>query len=172
MVRALFMVFTLERVMRTVLVVLQNAYDKGSLSDGWSYKAWRDEFWRSRSGVRLRPILASSALLVRVCNTTPKIGTGPDSRLPADRRHLSRVLRRVRPDYVVACGAQAKKSLATAWRGNLVCIPHPAFRLLTNALVQDVARFLCTHSFRPLTRVEFVQKRGRHEIVEGVGDAA
>jgi hypothetical protein len=39
-----------------VLVVLQNAYDKGSLRDGYQYHRWLREFQSSRTGVRLNVV--------------------------------------------------------------------------------------------------------------------
>ena len=39
------------------LVVLQNAYKKGSLKEGWSEEKWLKELYTSRTGKRLKVIL-------------------------------------------------------------------------------------------------------------------
>ena len=90
-----------------VLVVLQNAYNKGILSGGsrYSFRRWFSEFEQSRSGARLAQMFGWENLRrLHYTNTTPLIGVGPDSQLKVDIAHLHRSLLRIKPRLVVACG--------------------------------------------------------------------
>lgn len=91
-----------------VLVVLQNAYQRGRL----------------RSGA-----------VVRFANASPTMGQTVDSKTAPCARHLRRRLRDARPDVVLACGRVAEDAVRSMWHGPLVAVPHPAHRLLTNDLL-------------------------------------
>jgi len=124
-----------------VLVCLQNVYDKGLLETGWHPTRWRQEFKTSRTGHRLSLMLPDD-IKVHFCNVAPGIGEGPSSLLIPSQRHLKRVLNRTQPDYVVACGRIAEEALLAAWDGNLLVIPHPASRVLTNSLLRKAKEIL------------------------------
>ncbi len=114
--------------MTTVLVVLQNAYDKGSLAEGWSPARWRKEYESSRSGRRLQLALPSD-WNVRYTNTTPVLGNGPDSRLEPDLGHLRRRVRKLSPDIVLACGKPAEAATLKVWPGALVAMAADGWEL-------------------------------------------
>ncbi len=125
-----------------ILVLLQNAYDKGSLAQGWSPARWRCEFESSRTGVRLRVAVPMERFEVRYANSGNGIGQGPDAKIPVNCAHVCRALKRVKPAIVLACGEQASRCAQIWHHGPLVCIPHPAFRLLTNTLLETCNRAL------------------------------
>lgn len=163
---------------RRVLVVLQNAYDKGSLGGGWSRARWVKEFSTSRSGCRLSVMLGDNLKWCRYANTTPAVGRGPDSVLPPSPAHIRRVLKRVEPLVVVACGRQAEAVCSAEWPGDLLVIPHPTFRVLTDALLAEAGRLLnwrmCWHTQPgivvervvrgPVCRLLVRQDRGGHTV--------
>ena len=93
-----------------VLVVLQNAYDKGRLRDGYQYHKWLREFQSSRTGVRLN-IVTEDLTNVHYTNASPKIGCGPGSILAACKAHLRRAIKRVSPQIILACGAVAERAV-------------------------------------------------------------
>jgi hypothetical protein len=126
---------------QSVLVILQNAYDKGSLAQGYSYARWLKEMETSRVGQRLAQVF-QDVRAARYVNTTPLLGCGPDAKLPVCPAHLRRAFNRVRPQIVLACGAEAEKAALELWRGDIVSIPHPAHRLLTNELLADAAQII------------------------------
>jgi hypothetical protein len=123
-----------EENAKQILVMLQNAYDRGSLSKGYNYRRWVRELAATRAGQRLEHIFYPLTE-VRIANTTPCLGRGADSKLPACPKHVRRILRRVGPRIVLACGKQAEEICLKLWPGDLMCIPHPSFRLLTNDLL-------------------------------------
>lgn len=90
-------------------------------------------------------------------NTTPKVGEGPSSKLPPEPAHVKNLLQEVNPGVVVAVGLQAEGVLRELWAGDLLCLPHPANRVLTNALL-DRARELLERPFRG--RLALRQLRG------------
>jgi hypothetical protein len=119
-----------------ILVVLQNPYAKGSLSQGWNPSRWRKEFESSRSGQRLRDAFPYYCDLFYT-NANPKLGDSPDSKLEADPKHLKRSVRRTNPDLIITCGKVAEAAILNIWDGPLIAIPHPAHRLLTNRLLDE-----------------------------------
>jgi hypothetical protein len=124
-----------------VLVVLQNAYDKGKLRDGYQYYRWLQEFHSSRTGVRLNVVTEDLANL-HYTNASPKIGCGPKSILPACKTHLRRAIKRVSPRIVLSCGAIAEQAVIEIWTGDLIVMPHLACRMLTNNLLKQVRQLL------------------------------
>lgn len=164
-----------------VLVILQNAYNKGTLSSGsrYSFRHWFREFEQSRSGVRLAEMFGRETLRrLHYTNTTSIIGVGPDSQLKVDIAHLRRSLLRVQPRLVVACGKQAEQACLNLAVQDLFCIPHPAHRLLTNKLLEEAGNavkwrliFLETPTItglpsldwlrEPCVRVAFRQRRNK-----------
>jgi hypothetical protein len=144
--------------MTRLLVLLQNAYNRGALRDGWCAVTWRRELLASRTGVRLRQAIPTGpAWYVRYANACPGLGDGPDSKLQPCRRHLKRVMRRWPPHVVLACGETAMAAAQAAWGGPTVFIPHPAYRLLTNDLLAR-ARGILEEDLP--CRVRLVQMKG------------
>lgn len=120
-----------EAVMRGTCVFLQNAWSPVYAGQHWPRQSWLRALERSRSGQRLRLLIDN---LAEVWNTTAEVADHPDGCLPANDRHVRKVLRDVDPAIVVACGRQAEEVLRRLWLGPLLVVPHPAARLLTNEL--------------------------------------
>jgi hypothetical protein len=171
--------------MTKLLVVLQNAYDKGSLADRWNYAAWKREFESSRTGTRLLYALpdmgTSPSWRVHYANAAPGVGRGSRSCLRPSRVHLRRAVKRVEPDVVLACGRLAEETALAAWEGSLLAIPHPAYMCLTNELLdrcRDVltawgdgnpARFAgVLHT--PFSRLALRQRQGHVELLKLSGN--
>lgn len=134
-----------------LLVVLQNAYDRGGLAGGWHPGRWRAEFEKSHTGKRIRHVLPAAAAGWRIhfANACPGIGEGASSKLVPCRRHLLRAIRRVRPDAVLACGAVAESLALAAWDGPLFAVPHPASRVVTHKLMARCRRSLLRWAAAP-----------------------
>jgi len=126
--------------MTQVLVVLQNAYTKGALAEGYHPSTWRRELLCSRSGRRLARALPDVG--VSYTNSSRTLGDGPDSRHAADVGHLRRRIRQVQPDIILACGKVAEAAVAEVWSGSCVVIPHPASRSLTNELLDHASLYI------------------------------
>jgi hypothetical protein len=121
---------------RRLLIVLQNAYDRGGLAMGWSPGRWRKEFLASLTGARLRHALPEGGgWELRFANACPGIGVGSGSRLTPCVRHLRRAIRRVDPDAILACGKVAAAVVPSLWDGPYFAIPHPASRVVTTELL-------------------------------------
>ena len=144
---------------RRILVVLQNAYTKGDLEDGYHPATWRRELLTSRSGRRLERALPPAR--VSYTNSSRVVGDGPESVHEADRAHIRRRLRDVDPDVVLACGKVAETAVTAVWSGAVVVIPHPASRSLTNDLLDQAREHL---ELRRPGRKALRQLRGRVEV--------
>lgn len=122
-----------------MVVFLQNAWSPLYAGATWPRPSWLRALARSRSGQRLRVLIDD----FDACeNTTPAVGASASSVLPPDRAHILEVLERRAPRVVVACGRQAEDALALLWPGALLAVPHPAHRLLTDALYREARRIL------------------------------
>ncbi|MGH9849030.1 MAG: hypothetical protein ACREBD_04155 [Blastocatellia bacterium] len=137
-----------------LVVFLQNAWSEIYAGGTWPRPSWLRALERSRSGQRLKLLVDD----LSVCeNTTPIVGTTPSSVVPPDRDHIHSVLAARKPAVIVACGRQAELALLDIWPGPLLAIPHPAHRLVTNALYQQ-ARSMLT---RLNTRLALRQHNGQ-----------
>lgn len=161
-----------------ILVVLQNAYAKGTLAQGWSKNRWLNEFRTSRAGTRLGVVFEEYLEAVRYTNTTPKLGDTAASKLPAQPSHVRKALRRAEPWIVVACGKQSEEVCSREWAGDLWVLPHPCYRVVTDKLLEEAGRLirwrLYWHSEPgmvqdarlngPVCRIAFRQQRGGFAI--------
>lgn len=129
----------LKSSIKTLLVVLQNPYQKGQLKS-WNPAVWRKEFESSRSGQRLLKFLPTRDWTIKYSNANPKIGASSDSKFDANTTHLSERIQKVSPTAILACGDSAREAVLSIWDGPLFCMPHPAYRVLTNLLVEGVCR--------------------------------
>lgn len=125
--------------MKQRLIFLQNAWSPAYAGRRWPRESWLRALQRSRSGQRLATLVGTNW---EWCdNITPEVGDNPDSVLPADAAHIQSVLSARKPDVVIACGRHAERALLKLWHGPMVCVPHPAHRLLTNlcyAMANDI----------------------------------
>lgn len=146
--------------MRTV-VFLQNAWSPHYAGKVWPRQSWLWALRESRSGQRLRLLIDD----FDVCeNTTPEVGPFPSSICKPDYDHIEDTLNQRLPiDVVFACGEQAGLALDVAWKGHLIVVPHPAFRLLSNELYIVARKFSETLPKYPYKRVQFKQGKGKIE---------
>ncbi len=114
-----------------VQVFLQNAWSPFYAGGTWPRSSWLKALAASRSGQRLRTLTAGVA--VRYDNTTEQVAAVSSGRMPPDLAHVTEMLKR-EPAVVVACGKQAEEVLRKLWAGPLLVVPHPAARVLTDAL--------------------------------------
>jgi hypothetical protein len=95
---------------------------------------WEESMWRGQTGRRLKiAIEGVSPVVVR--NASPKVGSEASSVFPPDFKYVARQLAECQPTAVLACGAQAEFAAVPLWPGPLLCIPHPAYRVLTTELL-------------------------------------
>ncbi len=142
-----------------VVVFLQNAWSPFYAGGEWPRASWLPALQRSRSGQRLRILIADP----ECChNTTPIVGATPSSKVLPDPEHIRRILAERSPSLVVACGKQAESAVSVEWAGDLLVVPHPAARLLTDELYRDARAWIQRGAGG---RVAFRQKRG-HVVVE------
>lgn len=159
----------IEKGKRMILVFLQNAWAKNERSATWmrsSHHVWLTATARSRSGQRLRILLGEECFEtshIVFCNTTPEVGIGPSAKLPPKLEHIQSLLNAHRPDLVVTCGIQAVEAVAPLWGKQLLAVPHPANRVLTNALYMQGRRLI--ESGR-VERTLLVQHKGYVETKE------
>ena len=122
-----------------LLVVLQCPWRKGPLANGWNSRVWVKMLWLSHTGKRLREALPLEFYEVKVCNANPSLADSPDGGFPPDLRHLRRVLGRVQPDVVLACGKVAQGAIAQiAPAITTVEMSHPAHRLLSKQTTAEI----------------------------------
>lgn len=124
-----------------MVVFLQNAWSPVYAGRVWPRPSWIRALIRSRSGQRLRNLIDD----FEVCeNTTPAVGPDANSVMAPDLDHIRAVIARRRPKAIVCCGKQACAAVAKVWDGPLLAVPHPANRVLTNALYLEGRRLLAT----------------------------
>lgn len=138
-----------------VMVFLQNAWSPLYAGREWPRLSWLHALSGSRSGKRLK-MLGLPWDCYR--NTTPIVGARASSVVAPDPAHVATLLETPGLALVVACGKQAEASLIGSWRGPLLAIPHPAARVVTNALYERASALIA----EPLTdRVALRQGRGK-----------
>lgn len=127
-----------------VVAFLQNAWSPVYAGRRWPRDAWLAALHESRSGQRLRTLTAAAGDGVTwwFDNTTEEVGATPSSVCRGDPEHVERVLRRRRPDAVVVLGRQAREIVRGVLRIPLLGAPHPACRVVTNALYEVAGRLV------------------------------
>lgn len=113
------------------IVFLQNAWSPMYAGGIWPRTSWLRALEKSRTGQRLKLMINDFDLCE---NTTPLIGIEPSSQIPADDDHIIRLIVERNPTRIIACGKQAEEALIRLWPLNLLCLPHPAYRVVTNDL--------------------------------------
>lgn len=122
-----------------MIVFLQNAWSPVYAGTVWPRPSWLRALARSRSGRRLRLMIDDFKV---VHNVAPICGKKPSSVTEVNQGHVRRVLEAHKPEVVVACGTHAELACRLWWHGPLLCVPHPAHRVLTNALYAHARRLL------------------------------
>lgn len=143
------------------IIFLQNAWFLPETVDYLKNKSekvfeylWRYALAKSRSGKRLS-LMVGDLSEILIANASPEVGCCSSSRFPADLDHISKTLQKHKPTQVISCGEVASQAVRGLWTGDLLEVPHPASRVLTNEL------YLLAGSFvgRP-GRWRFEQLRG------------
>ena len=148
--------------MKTIVCFLQNAWSPLYAGGTWPRKSWLKALAKSRSGQRLRVFEGAAACTIHYDNTTPIVGGTPNSIVPADEAHIHRVLREVKPHYVVTLGCQAAEAVTEiAGRIPVLQLPHPAYRLVTNELYEQAGSMI-REGIWGIIKLQ----QGRGEIVE------
>lgn len=157
------------------LVFLQNAWFKRRMpwiepewSPEWKY-TWLYALNQCRSGQRLKLLLGDDWYErgdTEVTNSTPEVGYGKSSiKLPADPVWIEREIERVKPTLVVTCGKQALDAVLPLYHGPMVAVPHPACRVMTNALYESAALWIARNP--KLLRMKFSETKDEI-ITEGL----
>lgn len=123
----------------SMVVFLQNAWSPVFAGHKWPRKSWLRALQKSRTGIRLRVMIDDLDLCEE---TTEEVAAEPSGICPPDIAHIQRVLNARQPQIVVACGKQAENIVGQLWRGPLLVVPHPAHRLVTDALFREARRLL------------------------------
>lgn len=140
---------------KKILIVLQNAYDVGRLSEGFNSAAWLSELRGSLSYSKVIRVIPDG-FEVRWTNACRGVGIGVNSRLEAYPQKIRKRAVEHRVDAILACGRVAEQASLEAWDGPLLAIPHPACRVLTNGLL-DVGRAILEAGHG---RIAIRQRRG------------
>lgn len=118
-----------------LLIILQNTYEHLTNSP-----AWKEVFWESYTGKRLREMLPEGIEFV-VTNASKTIGDGPASVCRADGAHITAMIERVQPDRILACGKVAQAALEELGI-DFLAAPHPAWRQLSKEKTAEIRAFL------------------------------
>lgn len=127
--------------MKTLLVVLQNAYiadrevEEGYVPD-FSLRSFRE----SLTGKRLKHAIPEG-VEVQIRNASPLIGRTADSNFPPSVSYVEAQIKRIRPHVILACGKNANEAIDQLEVDcHVVRMPHPAFRQLSNKTLEQVRR--------------------------------
>lgn len=145
--------------MARLVVLLQNAWSTLWTED-WHRPSWLRALRACHTGKRLNRLLGHDWSDIHVDNTTSKVGDDPSSKLPPEPEYVLRMLAEHDPQAVVACGEQARDVAVQLWRGKILAIPHPAYKMLTNKLLDEGNRLLRTMDF---DRLHLKQCKGRFD---------
>jgi hypothetical protein len=152
-------------------VFLQNAWSPRYAGRSWPRRSWLKALARSRSGQRLRSLegsfpTAGAAWVYE--NASPVIGATAASHMPADPAHMRDCFLRALPDVVVALGKVAGGGALIACHDCplTVLAPHPASRVLTNALYERLGSDLSMLDMGFTARVGVVRYRQERGMVD------
>lgn len=128
--------------------------------DYWARDDWLSALWRCNTGRKIKLMWPDAENDRGLCLdiTTPKVGVGSNSVMPPMPEWVENVLAWHEPDFVIACGKQAKNTVMPLWPGRLIVMPHPAHRVVTNSLFEQIAQVVRDDSFH---RHRVTQEPGR-----------
>jgi hypothetical protein len=126
-----------------LLMVLQNPYSRGRLDDhGWNGSTWRYELSHSHTGIRMKEMFPDNYKVI-VTNASPKMGKKSSDCFPPDIRHLKRVIKRTKPDIILAAGRMAQKAIDEIQPScKVMKVPHPAWRGLSHKCTKKIKQHL------------------------------
>lgn len=135
-----------------LLVFLQNAWSPVYAGRHWPRRSWLRALASSRSGMRLRLLGVDLDDCHNVSTVVTKTSRGkPD----ADPEHVLEILQEHEPDLVVCCGRLAEETVARLWGGALLALPHPASRVLQNAVYERARRRIRETDWQETDRVAY-----------------
>lgn len=139
-----------------LVVFLQNAWSPFFAGHTWPRASWLRALEKSRTGRRLEIMIDDFDLCEE---TTPEVAATPSGICKPNFDHINSILKRRKPEVVVACGKQAEECLVNLWSGPLLAVPHPAYRVVTNDLYRR-ARILLEQEGGFRDRLKLVPKCG------------
>lgn len=122
-----------------ILFILQNAYT----SEKHPFKnevEWGRELLRSHTGRRLREMIPENVEF-KVINASASIGDNPNSLFNGDSKHISKQLKKIKPDIIVACGKVAQQ-ICCDMEIKYMPVPHPAWRQLSKRETSEIRNYL------------------------------
>ena len=136
-----------------VIGFLQNAWSPLYAGGEWPRPSWLAALAKSRSGQRLK-LLESKLYEIEYHNCTPIVGATADSVVKPDITHVVAMISGRPTDdlTIVTFGSIAERAILRAFEAfpncmapyekcGILALPHPAYRVVTNALF-DQARSL------------------------------
>lgn len=129
--------------MKTLLVVLQNAYmaDR-EIEEGYVPDFSLPSFSGSLTGKRLKHAIPEG-VEVKIRNASPLIGRTSDSNFPPSVSYVDDQIKRIHPHIILACGKNANEAIDQLDPDcHVVRMPHPASRTLSNKMLANVKRRL------------------------------
>ena len=123
-------------LVKTLLVVLQNAYTKTeAVKDNYVPALDCPVFQNSHTGRRLKNAIPDN-INVQIINANPDVGNNADSNFPPDTNYVMAKINEHQPNIILACGKNARQAIPTI-NIPVITMPHPAYRALTNQTIQN-----------------------------------
>jgi hypothetical protein len=129
------------------LVILQNAWSPMYAGDVWPRESWLRALHSCPTGRALKVIFPDQTG-IEFDNTTAEVSEKPNGICEPDPIHIASAIGRAMPHYVLACGKQAEKALVDLWPGRLVCMPHPAWRMMRAQYLHEIRDFIERDDFK------------------------
>lgn len=112
-----------------MIVFVLEQYDERACKDGrFNPGLWARAFEKSRTGKRVKNL--SSGIPFKVVNSTTK--------------NIKNHIRRHNPNVIVVCGRRARKITSNIGlnRATTIWMPHPAWRQMTNEMIESYKRHI------------------------------
>ena len=123
--------------MKTVMVILQNAY---GVKRGYVPSYEKESFRKCHTGIRLKRAIPENAS-IRIINASPLVGREVSSNFEPDIEYIEKSLTKIKPCVILACGVNARKGIRQVDTAiPVIEMPHPAYRALTNKEVDRVCK--------------------------------
>lgn len=136
------------------IVLLQNAWSFQYAGSRWPRHSWLRALEGSLSGSRLAAIFGPDCFGDGPTdpwfdNTTRAVAAEPSGVCPPDWKHCEALFRdRADAPFVLACGVQARQVVLKLWPGRYLCMPHPAWRFVSEELLALVRQTIERGTFQ------------------------
>jgi len=133
---------------RKAVVLLQCAWSPQYAGGRWPRRSWLRTLQTSqgKTARAMRRLFPDDAH-VWYDNATPQVAATSGGHFPFDPRHVRRVFSTAQPAFALACGLEAERACLAHWPGRLLVMPHPAWRCMSNYLLDRVADLLAADTF-------------------------